>query len=210
METLGEMKKEHKLSVAVFKEFPWREYSKVAIEQSQLTFRTPYLDNELIEVMYRAPTGVRASNEAQRHIIGDCNPTLSNIMTDRGVVSETNSLFSRFVELYYYLIFKADYIYLFDPPPWLTKLDSIYMSINGGRQVLGYQKFEYYRIWFRNELSSYIKEILLDKQTASRQYFDKASLEIMLHKHIKGSRNYLNEINKAMTVELIHRLFIDA
>jgi hypothetical protein len=83
------------------------------------------------------------------------------------------------------------------------------MSINGGRQVLGYQKFEYYRIWFRNELSSYIKEILLDKQTASRQYFDKDFLEIMLYKHIKGSRNYLNEINKAMAVELIHRLFID-
>ena len=209
VEALSEIKRGHKLSVAVFKEFPWHEYSKLAVEQSQLTFRTPYMDNDLIELMYKAPESVRASNAAQRSIIGRCNPILSSIMTDRGVVLESSSLFSRFIELYYYLIFKADYIYVFDLPHWLAKLDAICTSVNGGRQILGYQKFEYYRIWFRNEFSSYIKEILLDRKTINRSYFNKNYLEMITEKHIKGEGNYLNEINRAMTIELIHRLLVE-
>jgi hypothetical protein len=48
-------KKGHALSVAVFKDFRLREYSKIAIEQSQSVFRSPYMDNDLVELMYQAP-----------------------------------------------------------------------------------------------------------------------------------------------------------
>jgi len=209
VETLGDMKKGHKLSVAVFKEIPWRNCRQLAIEQSQLTVRSPYMDNELVELMYQAPGGVRASNEAQRRMIKHCNSKLSRIRTDMGFASETNPLLSKFLELCYYALFKADYIYIFALPHWLTKVDSLCMSANGGRQILGYQKFEYYRIWFRNEFSNYIKEVLLDRQTASRPYFDKRFLELMVRQHIKGNRNYLPEINKALSIELIHRILID-
>src|SRR5207253_11303140 len=123
-ETLVEVKKGHRVSVSVFKEFPWREYGKLAAEQSQTTFRTPYMDNELVEVMYQAPARVRASTEIQRRIIGECKPALSDIVTDRGRLgTETNSLFAMARELYYYSRFKADYIYLFSLPHWLTRLD---------------------------------------------------------------------------------------
>src|SRR5206468_3970962 len=82
--TLGDVKKGHKLSVAVFKDFPWREYSKIAIEQSQATFRSPYMDNDLVELIYRASNGIRASNLPQRRFIRECNPKLSAIMSARG------------------------------------------------------------------------------------------------------------------------------
>ncbi len=71
--TLHDVKKGHQLSVAVFKDFPWREYNKIALEQSQMTFRSPYMDNDLVELMYQAPVGVRASNEPQRRVIRECN-----------------------------------------------------------------------------------------------------------------------------------------
>ncbi|MDH5670460.1 MAG: asparagine synthase-related protein, partial [Nitrospira sp.] len=67
--TLDDVKKGHKLSVAVFKDFPWREYNKIMIEQSQSVFRSPYMDNDLVELMYRAPIGARSSNQPQRGII---------------------------------------------------------------------------------------------------------------------------------------------
>jgi asparagine synthase (glutamine-hydrolysing) len=210
LETLAEMKHGHALSVALFKEFPWREYGKLSMEQSQLTLRTPYMDNDLVEVMYQAPVGIRSSNEVQRRIIAECHATLGTIMTDRGFFSGSYYPFSKLIELFYFSLFKLDYIYLFALPHWLTKLDSIFSSVSGGKQILGYQKFEYYRIWFRNQLSSYIREILLDKQTASRPYFDKHSIEKIVHGHLKGEKNYLNEINRAITVELIHRQLIDA
>jgi asparagine synthase (glutamine-hydrolysing) len=152
---------------------------------------------------------MRASNQPQRRIIGECNPKLSAIMSARGYSEQVNPLVSKLLELYYYALFKADYTYLYALPHWLTRLDTICMSINGERQLLGSQKFEYYRIWFRRELSDYVKEVLLDPQTAKRPYFDMKSLEMMVQTHTNGTRNYMNEINKAMSLELTYRLLID-
>jgi asparagine synthase (glutamine-hydrolysing) len=211
VETLAEVKKGHPLSVALFKDFPWREYNKIMIEQSQSVFRSPYMDNDLVELIYRAPAGVRGTNQPQRRIIRECNPELSTIISDRGYGEQTSPVVSKCLELYYYALFKADYMYSFALPHWLTRLDSIYLSLNGGRPLLGSsQKFEFYRIWFCRELSGYVKEVLLDPKTGARPYFDRKILEMMVHTHTNGTRNYVNEITKAMSLELTHRLLIDA
>src|SRR5215831_2860523 len=152
IERLGEVKKGHTLSIAAFKDFPWREYNKIALEQSQSVFRSPYMDNELVELMYQAPVGVRASNEPQRRIIRERNPGLSAIITDRGYSEQANPVIAKILELYYYALFKADYTYLFPLPHWLTRVDKICTFVTGRRQIFGSQKFEFYRIWFRDEL----------------------------------------------------------
>jgi asparagine synthase (glutamine-hydrolysing) len=209
--TFSDVKKGHPLSVAVFKDFPWREYNKIAIEQSQSVFRTPYMDNNLVKLMYQAPRGVRASNLPQRQIIKQLNPKLSSIISDRGYGEHANSFVSKVLELYYYALFKADYTYVCALPHWLTRIDTMCLAINGGKPILGgSQKFEHYRIWYRNELVDYVKDILLDRQTAKRSYFDMKTLEMMVQTHTSGRRNYTNEINKAMSIELAHRLLIDA
>jgi hypothetical protein len=59
-------------------------------------------------------------------------------------------------------------------------------------------------------LSGYVKEVLLDPKTGARPYFDRKILEMMVHTHTNGTRNYVNEITKAMSLELTHRLLIDA
>lgn len=208
--TLGQVKKGHQLSVALFKDFPWREYNKIVIEQSQSIFRSPYMDNDLAELMYQAPIGVRSSNHPQRNIIQKNNPKLSAIISDRGYGEQANPVVAKVIELYYYAIFKIDYTYLYAMPHWLTQLDTWFMNLNGGRQFLGLQKFEYYRIWYRRELARYVKEILLDSRTMSRPYFDRKVLERMVQAHTKGSHNYSNELTKAISLELIQRLLIEA
>jgi asparagine synthase (glutamine-hydrolysing) len=208
--TLGEIKNGHNLSIAVYRDFPWREYNIISVDQSQSIFRTPYMDNELIELMYQAPAGMRASNQPQRRIIRQWNPRISAITSDKGYSEQRNPFVAKLQELYYYALFKADYTYVFALPHWATKLDSLCMMMNGRRPLLGSsQKFEYYRIWFRDQLSDYVKEILLDGQTAKRPYFDMKSLEMMVRTHTNGTRNYTYGINKAMSIELTHRLLID-
>lgn len=207
--TLREVKNGRQLSVAVLKDFPWREYTKIMLEDSQMIFRSPYMDNELVTLMYQAPADVRASNESQRRIIRECNPKLSAIITDRGFSENANPVAAKLIEMYYYALFKADYTYLFALPHWMTRLDSMLKAVGLGQRILGAQKFEGYRMWFRDELSRYAREILLDHRTLSRSYCDKKALEDMVNKHTSGTHNYMNEMNKAMSIELMHRMLID-
>ena len=210
VETLGEVKKGHPISVATCKDFPWREYSKIAIEDSQSTFRSPYMDNELVRLMYRAPAGIRASNHPQRRIIREQNPNLSAIVSDRGYGEQSNSFMRQLVELYYYALFKVDYTYVTALPHWLTRLDSLCLTVNGGKPLFGIsQKFEFYRIWYHRQLADYVKEILLDPQTLKRPYYDAKYLEMMVQSHTRGTRNYTTEITKALSFELTQRLLVD-
>lgn len=208
--TLRQEKRGHPISVAVFKDFPWREYSKVMIEDSQSILRSPYLDNELVRLMYSAPAGMRSVNWPQRRIIKECNPRLSSLISDRGYGEATSPFATAILELYYYALFKLDYTYVSALPHWLTRLDSLCLSVNGGKPLFGVsQKFEFYRVWFHRQLAAYVKEILLDSRTANRGYYDRKYLEMMVQMHTKGTHNYTFEITKALSLELTHRMLID-
>ena len=208
-ETFNDIKKGHKLSFAVFKETPWYQYGRLAMEMSKLTVRTPYMDNDLVKLMYQAPVDTRASKEIRLRLIEDGNPKLRQIMTDRGALGRSGVIFSKGAQLFFYILFKIEYMYLYPLPHWLTKIDSFLSSLHIERALVGRYQLGQYRLWFRNELSNYVKEILLDKRTAERPFWNKYFLEQIVNRHVRGSHNYSNEINKAMTVELIHRLFID-
>ena len=46
---------EHPLSFAVFRQAPWHHYGILALEQTKLTVRTPFLDNDFVRTVFRAP-----------------------------------------------------------------------------------------------------------------------------------------------------------
>ena len=77
------------------------------------------------------------------------------------------------------------------------------------RFFLGRHKFYHFRVWYRDTLSGYIREMLLDPRTLSRPYLDRKQVERIVQGHLKGGRNYTTAIHKVLTLELIHRLFID-
>jgi len=64
-------------------------------------------------------------------------------------------------------------------------------------------------VWYRDALSRYVRELLLDSRTLSRCYIERHGLETIVNGHLKGDRNYTTEIHKVLTLELIHRLFLD-
>ena len=49
------------VTFAAFREVPWKLFGTLAAGRSQLTFRTPYLDNEIVALAFRAPTITRQS-----------------------------------------------------------------------------------------------------------------------------------------------------
>ena len=194
----------------LFKEIPWFRNHGFVSEQSQLTPRTPYLDNDLVALMYRAPMGVRDNKELSLRLIADGNPALGAIPTDRGFGGNKKFPLSTLAELYYDFLFKAEYAYNYGMPQWLAKVDYIFMFMHFEKLFLGHHKFAHFRIWYRDELADYIKSVLLDEKSLGRPYLNSKTVEEMVQGHTKGNRNYTIEISKVLTSELIHRLLIES
>ena len=72
------------------------------------------------------------------------------------------------------------------------------------RLFAGREKFEGYRIWIKTKLSDFIWQTLSNPQASYTQFFDRRLVERMVTGHSAGTHNYLNEINKVLTVELIY------
>jgi asparagine synthase (glutamine-hydrolysing) len=200
----------HPLSFAAFRQAPWHHYSLLALEQTQLTLRSPFLDNDLVRTCFRSPKAVIQNNDLRLRLIADGNSTLRKIRTDLGVGGKYEAFPGAIMHRLHAFTFKAEWAYDNGMPQWLAKMDHAFSPLHLERLFLGRHKYYHFRIWYRDALSSYIREILLDPGTLSRPYWQKNVLEAMVQHHIKGDRNYTNEIHRVLSVELLHRLFIDA
>ncbi|MBS1243244.1 MAG: asparagine synthase, partial [Nitrospirae bacterium] len=87
--------------------------------------------------------------------------------------------------------------------------DSLLSFLHIERLFLGRHKFYHFRVWYRDHLSSYVKKILLDPRTLARPHVDRAGWETVVHEHTRGRRNHTTAITRMLTVELIHRVFLD-
>jgi asparagine synthase (glutamine-hydrolysing) len=209
-DTLSENSQGHKISFAAFKQAPWYHYNRLALEQSQLTLRSPYLDNDLVALMFQAPAEVINSSELSFRLINDGSLELGNIMTDRGLGGNNGYLSSKFAHFYHEFLFKAEYAFNYGMPQWLARLDHHLLApTHIDRMFIGRHKFYHFRVWFRDELSGYVKEILLDQRSLQRPYLGGNFVQKMVLDHTSGRLNYTIEITKLLTIELLQRLLID-
>ncbi len=63
--------------------------------------------------------------------------------------------------------------------------------------------------WFRGQLTSYAREMLLDTQTLSRGYFDRPAIESVLDDHENDRGDHGHLIYALISFELWNRVFID-
>jgi len=193
----------HPLTRVVCEEIPWHEYGRVAIEQSQLTLRTPYMDNELVKLMYQVPTSVRAEGRLQETFVRDKSRRLASIATNMGKFASDNRLVTQCLYGALWALFKVEYIYLYATPHWLTRFDRSLGGLRLERLLAGRQKWEGYRIWIKTEFPDFVRQTLLSPSARYSDYFDRKTVEKMVARHIAGTHNYFNELNSALTVELI-------
>ncbi len=74
----------HPLSFAAFRQAPWHYHGLLALEQTQLSLRSPYMDNDLVRTNFRAPESTCQNNDLRLRLIGDGSPALRAFRTDLG------------------------------------------------------------------------------------------------------------------------------
>lgn len=208
-DTYGSLMKEHPLSFAVFRQAPWHHYGLLALEQTQLSLRSPYLDNDFVRTVFRAPQSALTNNDVCLRLIEDGDARLRGIRTDRGVAGPDGFVAPVSRHLLEFQ-FKAEYAYDYGMPQWVAGIDHAFSPLRLERLFLGRHKFYHFRIWYRDALAGYVREILLDPRSLSRPYVHRKTLESVVHAHTSGTRNYTTSIHKLLTLELLHRLFVDS
>ena len=209
-ETYSGLLEGHPLSFAVFRQAPWHHYGLLSLEQSQLSLRSPFLDNDFVKTVFRAPSSALASDDISLRLIEDGNPALSKIRTDRGLGGSLPAWAAAMRRAYLEFTFKAEYAYDYGMPQTLARVDHALAPLHLERAFLGRHKFNHYRIWYRDALGSYIREMLLDPRTLARPYLQRDTLEGIVREHLAGRRNYTTAIHKILTLEHLHRLFVDS
>lgn len=200
----------HATSFIAFRQLPTHHYGIMALEETQLSMRSPYIDNDLVRTVFRSPesafvkSDIFADNNDCLRLIQEGLPAIRRMRTDRGLAG-ASALTRGVLEF----TFKAEYAYDYGMPNWLAKADHALSLFRLERLFLGRHKFNHYRFWYRDALAGYVREMLLDPRTLSRPYLDSKTVESMVQTHLRGTRNYTSEIHSVLSLELIHRLFLD-
>ncbi len=209
-DTYAKVRGEHPVTFAAFRQSPWYHRGVLALEESQLTVRSPFLDNDFVQTVYRAPKSHDLNGDIRLRLINDGTPTLGQIRTDGGVGGNSGRLISGMTRFLLKFLSKAEYAYDYGMPQWVARIDHLLAALHLERIFLGRNKLLHFRLWYRDALSQYVQQVLLDPLSLSRPYIEKKGLEAIVRSHNKGDRNYTQEIHKLLSLELLHRPFLDA
>jgi len=205
----------HAVTFTAFRQAPWHQYGLFALEQTQLTLRSPYLDNDVVRTAFRAPNAaivnrdIFEDNGECSRLIAEGDEVLGAIPTDRGLNGRRGKLAAAISRALLEFTFRAEYAYDYGMPQWMARIDYALTPLHLERLFLGRHKFCHFRVWYRDPLANYVREMLLDRRTLSRPYINRNTLERMVQAHLGGGRNYTTEIHKVLTMELLHRLLLD-
>jgi len=214
--TTAEIQKGNILTFLLQSAIPWWWNAFVTLESSQIEVRSPFLDNDLIKVVYMAPPlpsnfGVQFE---LNHLVAKNKPELMRIPTSSyggnspwpipALMKNSMKVLGIF-----------DKVYLRERLPYnmthvIARMDKLLISpLHLDRLVMGFGDFRRYRRWFRDELADYLRDILLSEKTLSRPYWDREQLIKTVNDHINGKGTYLREIRKVLQVELAHRVLLE-
>jgi asparagine synthase (glutamine-hydrolysing) len=207
--TYADLRRQHPVTFAAFRQSPWYHYGVLALEQSQLTVRSPYLDNELVRTAFRGPRSADEADDVRLRLIRDGSSALARIPTDRGV-GRSGRLSGPVSRALLEFTFKAEYAYDYGMPQWLARIDHRLAPLHLQSLFLGRHKVFHFRVWYRDALAGYVREVLLDPRTLSRPYLERSGVEAVVQGHLAGHRNHTTEIHRLLALELLHRLFLDA
>ena len=199
--------KQHPVTFAAFYEIPWKLSGSLRAGESQVTIRSPYLDNDLVALAYRVPTELRRSPEAAMRIIRQ-NPLISAIPTDMGFLSQSPRLEGIVRRALAKAACKLDYFSSEGVPSSLWFVDSFTSGIASVLRIAGTHKYLRYRNWFRHQLAGYVRDAIADVGLRQSPFWNDKFLAKMAGDHIAGRANYVREINSVITLGAVERLLL--
>jgi asparagine synthase (glutamine-hydrolysing) len=194
----------NRLSFIAFKQVPWHHYARFSIERSQLTPRSPYLDNELVSLAYRCPQELRYSAAPVLGSIALGRPALDVIGTDRALRKNSTPFVSQVLKTWQGFTAKAEYAYDYGMPPWLVHADRMLKSFRLERVFLGRHKFYHFRPWYRDELRPFLESDCVTRRTDPGCYVSGAARKLV-QEHTTGRRNRTLDLHKLLTMQLVER-----
>jgi asparagine synthase (glutamine-hydrolysing) len=195
----------HALSAALFQQIPYQGYGRYAIERSQMAMRSPFLADDVVTWLYRAPAEVRAS--AAPAIIRR-RPGLLAIPTDLGALGRGRGVVRRRLRR---ALIKAEYLTSHGAPDWLAAVAARVPEGIIETRFLGVDKFQHFRYWMRRDLSAFVRDSLIGGPgNGLVAWFDPAAVGRMVEAHIDGRANYTNELDKLLTLAAVQKRLFSA
>ena len=205
--TYSELRRQHPVTFAAFRQSPWYHSRILSLEQSQLSVRSPFLDNDFVRTVFRAPKDLH--DDVRLRLIRDGDSVLAGIPSDRGIGGNSGALSSAVSRGTMEFTFKAEYAYDYGMPQWAARIDHLLAPLRLERLFLGRHKLLHFRVWYRDSLADYVRQTLLDPKALARPYLERKGVEAIVRGHLSGGENHTTAIHKLLTMELLHRLFLD-
>jgi asparagine synthase (glutamine-hydrolysing) len=190
------------VTFALFHQAPSQGYGRLAVERSQVLVRTSFMDNDLVKLVYQAPSHLLRGQRLSVAIILRYNPDLLSIPTDRGLDCAGSPLRTLAKRFHREALFKAEYWSNKGLPTWLAAISRLGLLGVLDKSFLGRHKFQHLRLWTQERLGGYITDVLIEGSKDLGQFFDLRQVENMVQEHVAGRRNYVNEIDKLLTITL--------
>jgi asparagine synthase (glutamine-hydrolysing) len=200
-------KKNHPETFAVFQEVPLSLFGNLAAGRSQISFRTPYLDNELVALAYQCPAGLKKSSLPTMRLVKGASRALDRIPTDRGYISSRSDPAIWLRRAFAEVTFKLDYWSNAGLPRAAGRLDPLFKPVARGLGIAGLHKFLKYSTWFRGALAPCVADRIAVARRMGHGYWNSEALGQLARDHLAGRRNSPAEISAALTLESIERQF---
>jgi asparagine synthase (glutamine-hydrolysing) len=155
-------------------------YGRLKLGQSQVTIRTPLLDYDFLEMVWRSPNEFGKNIDLLKYLIKTGSPRLYREMN-----LNLKWNYKKLLKKIKGNIFKQNNI----------------CEEKGNTYNIG--------SWYRNELAEYIQDILLERKSLERFYINKNFVRNAIINHIERKENFTDEISILLTVELMYRIFLD-
>jgi asparagine synthase (glutamine-hydrolysing) len=190
------------VAFAIFKEIPWKLTAVSRLAKSQLSLRSPFLDNEVLQLACRYPTLAGSESRLPASLVGRVCPELLRVETDRGQAGAGGSVRTALRRAVYSGSFKMDYLLTEGFPGFPPILSDI---VSADYVLPIRHKYLEYRRWFRGPLRAYVQDTLDGGQTFVSGLFGKELIAHTLADNASGRRNVLPEISTLLTLELIDK-----
>lgn len=162
--------------------------------------RVPSLDNDFVDFALRVPRKFRFRNQRLTFkLLTKLAPSLAKIPYQRTGVAPAMPIFAHRIGF----LIKGSYKFL------AGKLRGKTRGLISLPGKIGYPD---YGEWIRKNrnLRAFFEDILLDKKTLNRGYFNPRFVAQMVRDHMSGKKDWRNQLCALLTFELWHRLFIDS
>jgi asparagine synthase (glutamine-hydrolysing) len=191
---------------ATFKEIPQKLATTARLANSQLPFRTPFMDIEILRLACACPPGISGTS-LPPWFVGQLRPDLLLIPTDQGESPRSGGLGGSLRKAWFKGTFKLDY-WASEGAPGL--LGHAIDDWRFDRLLPRRHRYLDYRRWLRGPLKRYTEDLLTGSNSFSTGLIGRKAVDQLLKEHVTGKRNALADITALMNLELINRCLLRA